>query len=56
MRLRPWVKAVLGILLVLSFCFLGGIVDFEFTWPSVLIMLGVLGIFGGSAYLIRRFD
>lgn len=55
MKLRPWVKVVLGLSFVLSFCFLCGIVEIDFSLSSTLVLVGVLGIFGGSAYLISRF-
>ena len=55
MRLRPWVKVFLSLLFILSFCFLCGIVEIEFSFTSIAMVLSALGIFGGSAYLISRF-
>ena len=56
MKLRPWVKAVIGILFTISFCLLCGIVEIEFSLPAILMAIGLLAIFGGCGYLMCRFN
>lgn len=55
MKLRPWVKVVLELLFVVSFCLLCGIVEIEFSLSAIITVIGLLAVFGGSAYLISRF-